>query len=236
MKITLLTGKTFDISEAFDFDIKIVQSAMSRKLTLRIDAKEHIPVLSIPKYCSRKRAVAFVNENMDWIINSLGKLPQMKQFTAGDSFLLFGQKVTIRHNADARRGVWLDNDVLNVSGSAEFLHRRVRDYIKQRAADEFYKISADYAKQLGEKLSGVSIKDTKSRWGSCSVLHHINYSWRIALAPDYVIYYLMAHEVSHLKHPNHSPRFWECVNDLYPDWKQGHDWLKKHGKSLYSYT
>ena len=109
---------------------------MSRKLTLRIDAKEHIPVLSIPKYCSRKRAVAFVNENMDWIINSLGKLPQMKQFTAGDSFLLFGQKVTIRHNADARRGVWLDNDVLNVSGSAEFLHRRVRDYIKQRAADE----------------------------------------------------------------------------------------------------
>lgn len=236
MKITLLTGKTFDIREAFDFDIKVVQSPISRKLTLRIDAKEHIPVLSIPKYCSRKRAVAFVNENMDWIINSLGRLPQIKKFTDGDSFLLFGQRVTIKHNAAARRGVWLEDNILNVSGSAEFLHRRVRDYIKQRAADVFYKISADYAERLGEKLTGISIKDTKSRWGSCSVLHHINYSWRIALAPDYVINYLIAHEVSHLKHPNHSVRFWACVADLYPDWKQGNDWLRKYGKSLYLYA
>lgn len=235
MKITLLTGKTFDISEAFDFDIKIVQSSSSRKLILRIDNKERIPVLSIPKYCSRKRAIDFVNENMDWIINTLGRLPQNKQFCDGEKFLLFGQEVTIKHQAEARRGVWLEDNILYVSGAPEFLHRRVRDYIKKRAAEEFYKKSSELAGRIGCKLSGISIKDTKSRWGSCSSLNHINYSWRIALAPQYVIDYLMAHEVSHLLHQDHSESFWSCVAELYPNWKEGRDWLKKHSKNLYIY-
>ncbi|MBO6282019.1 MAG: M48 family metallopeptidase [Alphaproteobacteria bacterium] len=235
MKITLLTGKTFDISEAFDFDIKIIQSPSSRKLILRIDQKERIPVLTVPKYCSRKRAIEFVNENMDWIINTIGRLPQSRQFCDGEKFLLFGQEVTIKHQADARRGVWLEDNILYVSGTPEFLHRRVRDYIKKQAAEKFYKLSAELANRIGCKLSGVSIKDTKSRWGSCSSLNHINYSWRIALAPEYVINYLMAHEVSHLKHPDHSEDFWLCVATLYPNWKEGRDWLKKHGKILYTY-
>ena len=235
MKITLLTGKTFDISEAFDFDIKIVQSASSRKLILRIDQKDRVPVLTVPKYCSRKRAIEFVNEHMDWIVNTMGRLPKIKQFADNEKFLLFGQEVTIKHRAEARRGVWLEDGILYVSGAPEFLHRRVRDYIKKRAADEFYSISTELAKKIDRRLDGVSIKDTKSRWGSCSTFNHINYSWRIALAPKTVINYLMAHEVSHLKHPDHSEDFWACVAALCPNWKEGRDWLKKHGKNLYAY-
>ena len=78
MKITLLTGKTFDIKEAVGMDIKVVQSASSHKMILHIDNKKHIPVLSIPKYCTRKRAINFVNENMDWILETLRKLPERK--------------------------------------------------------------------------------------------------------------------------------------------------------------
>ena len=235
MKITLLTGKTFDISEAVGMDIRVVQSRSSRKLTLRIDEKERIPILSVPRFCSRRQAVEFVTEHTDWIINTLNKLPEIKYFTAGTAIPLFGQNVIIEHHPEARRGVWLEQDKLCVSGTAEFLHRRVKDYIKKRAAEEFYSRSLLLAAKLGCHLSGVSIKDTTSRWGSCSTLHHINYSWRIALAPHYVIDYLMAHEVSHLLHPDHSDAFWACVASLCPEWSNGRIWLKRYGKTLYAY-
>ena len=84
MKITLLTGKTFDISEAVGMDIKIITSRMGRKLSLHIDAKERRPVLSVPRFCSRKQAIKFVNENMDWIINNLGRLPAVQYFADGE--------------------------------------------------------------------------------------------------------------------------------------------------------
>ena len=235
MKITLLTGKTFDIKEAVGMDIKIIQSANSRKLILHIDNKERVPVLSIPKYCTRKRAINFVNENMDWILETLQKLPERKYFSDGEKISLFGKNVTITHCPTARCGVRLDLDKLIVSGGAEFLHRRVKDYIRQKAETEFYNLSVSLAAKIGCKINNISIKDTKSRWGSCSSLNNINYNWRIALAPQYVINYLMAHEVSHLKHQDHSQAFWQCVAELDKDWQKGRDWLQKNGRILYTY-
>lgn len=235
MKITLLTGKTFDIKEEVGIDIKVVQSASSRKLTLRIDAKNHIPILSVPRFCSRKKAINFVNENMDWILEGLQKLPESRTFQNGEKVSLFGQEVTIIHCPQAKRGVWLQDGNIFVSGDIEFLHRRVRDFIKTEAQKEFFILSKELADKLGCKLHRVFLKDTKSRWGSCSSLGNINYSWRIALAPKYVIDYLMAHEVAHLKHPDHSDEFWACVYFLYPDWTKGRSWLNKHGKELYAY-
>ena len=233
MKITLLTGKIYDIKDELGFDIKVVPSRSFRRLVLRIDRKERIPVLSVPKFCTRRKAINFVNDHLGWIMTELAKLPQMKKFENGDKFLLFGKMVEISHQEKARCGVRLEGDKLLVSGGAEFLHRRVKDYIKKEAQKIFYAESQRLAERIGKKIIGVSIKDTKSRWGSCSSLNHINYNWRIALAPDYVIAYLLAHEVAHLAHQDHSKNFWDCVNFLNPNWKTGHDWLKKHGKSLY---
>lgn len=235
MKITLLTGKIYDIKDELGIDIEVIPSRSFSRLVLRIDTKKRIPVLSVPRFCSRRKAVNFVNEHMGWIMTSLAKIPKLKKFEDGDNLLLFGKPVKISHQADARCGVRLDGNILIVSGSNEFLHRRVKDYIKKEAKKIFYEKSQELAQKLDKKIIGVSIKDTKSRWGSCSSLNHINYNWRISLAPDYVITYLLAHEVAHLQHQNHSEAFWNCVNFLDSDWKKGHDWLKKNGKSLYYY-
>ncbi len=235
MKITLLTGKIYDIKDELGIDIKVVASRSLTRLILKIDRKERVPVLSVPRFCTRRKAINFVNEHMGWIMTELAKIPEMRKFANGDKFSLFGKKVEVVHMENARCGVRLDGDKLIVSGGLEFLHRRIKDYIKKESQKLFYSESQNLAQKIGKKLMGVSIKDTKSRWGSCSSLNHINYSWRIALAPDYVIKYLLAHEVAHLAHQNHSKDFWDCVNFLDSDWKIGHDWLKKHGKSLYYY-
>lgn len=239
MRIILLTGKTSDlpqkIQHELDFPVKIIQSPRARKLTLRIDSKERLPVLSVPKRCPVKKAVDFVNQHKKWIMESLEKIPISKTFENGETFSLFGQEVTICHNPGLKQGVFLENDTLYVSGEKEFLHRRIRDFIKKRAKEVFYAKSRELAQKIGSHVKDVTIKDTKSRWGSCSSMCNINYSWRIALAPEFVINYLIAHEVSHLKHQDHSRNFWHCVRTLEPECSRGRLWLKQHGKELYLY-
>lgn len=234
MKITLLTGKTFNIENEFDFPLEIKKSLRATRLTLKIDAKKRIPVLTIPVLCSEKKAKKFVHDNIVWIQNALLKIPEIKKFENGEQISVLGKKVTITHMQNFR-GTRIEGEKLLVGGDPEFLHRRVKDFIKAQAKQDFSRRSKVLAEKLGKKINSVIIKDTKSRWGSCSSLNNINYNWRIALAPDFVIDYLVAHEVSHLKHRDHSPDFWKCVEQLCPNMKHGNTWLKKFGKNLNIY-
>ena len=235
MKITLLTGKTFDIQAALNMDIKIIKSPKAKRLTLRIDAKERLPILTIPSRCSAKRAVEFVEMHRAWLEENLQKIPAIKHFENGEKISLMGKEYTINHCPQKRCGVMIEEDNIIVSGSKEFLHRRICDFIKKKAQEQLLKKSQTLANKIGCRVNHVSIKDTKSRWGSCSSLENINYNWRICLAPKYVINYLVAHEVSHLLHQDHSREFWQCVKKLCPDAAKGRLWLKNYGKELYRY-
>lgn len=236
MKITLLTGKTFDIAKEAGFDLKVVVSKQARKLSLRIDAKKKVPVLTVPRFCNKKQAVEFVQGQKPWIDFQLGRLPYQRQFADGDKISFNGFNVEIKHCAGARSGVQLKDNKILVSGDKEFLSRRVRDFIKEQAQKILHERSVEKAMRIGKKINRVVIKDTRSRWGSCSSLQNINYNWRIMLAPDKVIDYLVAHEVSHLAHQDHSDDFWNCVNTLAEDMTFGRNWLKKHGGELNEYV
>ena len=158
MKITLLTGKTYNIAQAFDFELRVVKNPRAKKLTLRIDSKERVPVLSIPRYCSQKRAIQFVEEHRLWIKEALSRIPEHKLFENGETIPLFGKEVTIVHAPERRLGAKLEGNTLLVSGEAEFLHRRVKDFIKKKAQSEFLRRSKKYAKKLGVSINGVTIK------------------------------------------------------------------------------
>ncbi|MBQ8677461.1 MAG: M48 family metallopeptidase [Alphaproteobacteria bacterium] len=235
MKITLLTGKIYNIQDAFDFPLKVIKSVQAKRLTLRIDSKNRQALLSIPPRCTQKQAINFVSEHQEWIIENLKNLPSKKRFISGQNISLFGQEILIRHAPEKRWGARIENGILYVSGESDFTHRRVKDFIKKQAQKTFFELSQKLAKKINCQINDVVIKDTKSRWGSCSSLNNINYNWRLALAPQGVIDYIVAHEVSHLAHQDHSADFWQCVADLCPHYKQGQNWLKQHGKELYAY-
>lgn len=235
MKITLLTGKTFDFSKEFPFDVKVKKTSVAKKLVLRIDSKDHCAILSIPKYCLRKQALKFLQENEVWIINTLANLPKLSNFADGDEISVFGKIYKICHE-NKHKGTCFEGDLLKVGGDKVFLHRRVKDFLKKEAVDKLAEISIKTAEKIGVKIASVTVKDTKSRWGSCSTKGNINYNWRIVLAPKKVIDYLVCHEVSHLKHPNHSTAFWNMVESLCPSYKDSRNWLKTHGKELYKYN
>ena len=235
MKITLLTGQTFNFNDYFDFEISVVKSPLAKQLIRRNDQKKRRPVFTLPKYCSRTKALKFLEEHRDWIINNLARLPQPKYFVDGAQFEFFGSKYTVQHISELR-GVRFENTVLKIGGKPEFLHRRVTDYIKRQALKKLSEMSLAKAKILDCRVVSVKIKDTKSRWGSCSTRGCINYNWRIAMAPADVIEYLVCHEVSHLKHPDHSAAFWQTVRFLCPNYEQSRHWLKIRGKTLYQYV
>lgn len=235
MKITLLTGKTFELEKEFPFPLKVVRSRRSRRLTLRIDSKKREAVLTMPGLCTQKKAWQFVREHQQWVEQKLAEIPVARDFEDGKVISLLGQEVVIRHNAQSLSAAHLTGGVLEVGGQKAFLHRRVKDFIKRCAREELLRRSRLLAAKIGCTVENVAVKDTISRWGSCSTLNNINYNWRIALAPECVIDYLTAHEVAHLRHHDHSPEFWRCVQELCPQSAAGRLWLKMHGRELYLY-
>ena len=123
-----------------------------------------------------------------------------------------------------------------VSGRIEHAPRRLIDFFKREARERLAARAVEYAARLGTRPQRISVRDTKSRWGSCSQQGALSFCWRLIFAPDYVRDYVVAHEVAHLKEMNHSPRFWAQVKILSPDSACARKWLRDHGRTLLRYN
>ena len=124
---------------------------------------------------------------------------------------------------------------LCVAGERAHVARRVRDFLKREARCDLEAAVLHYTCALNLPTRAVGLRDTTSRWGSCSSEGSLNFSWRLILAPAYVLDYLAAHEVCHLVELNHSPRFWRLVKRLYPPFEHAKTWLDVHGADLHRY-
>jgi len=125
--------------------------------------------------------------------------------------------------------------ILCVAGGVEHIDRPIHDYLKRQARGELQKAAQSYAHVLGVKVKRLSIRDQSSRWGSCTSAGSLSFSWRLILAPPYVLDYLAAHEVAHLVEMNHSPRFWRVVGKVCGHVDRAKSWLDTHGNDLHRY-
>jgi predicted metal-dependent hydrolase len=125
--------------------------------------------------------------------------------------------------------------LLCVAGGAAHIGRRARDFLKVEARRDLLAASRRYADMLGVSIRTVSLRDTASRWGSCSQSGSLSFSWRLVLAPPFVLDYLAAHEVTHRVELNHSKRYWRALERVFPEWRRAEAWLRAHGPSLYRY-
>ena len=122
-----------------------------------------------------------------------------------------------------------------VAGEAPHIDRRIDDFLRREAKRELEATSLQFAADLGVRIKRVSVRDQASRWGSCSTAGVLSYSWRLILAPSFVLNYLAAHEVAHLVEMNHSARFWRLVRRLCPEHERAKVWLEVHGSDLHRY-
>ena len=207
--------------------------------------------LTVPNGGTLAEANIFTERQKNWIRTRLERLPIIVAFKDGAEIPLRGEMHRISHRPRQtqiqRRGprrpqgrvVWItetDTDSLPhlcVSGAKTHLPRRLRDWLKIEAERDISHHAWDFAKQLGVTVKRISIRDQSTRWGSCSATGVLSFSWRMILAPDYVLQYLAAHEVAHLREMNHGPGFWAITHDLCPDTARAKSWLNIHGRDLH---
>lgn len=217
-----------------DIQIDVVRQRTRRRLSLCIDKKTGRAKVSVPWLCPTFVAKHFIEEHIVWLKKSLELTPAQRRFEAGMSICLLGQNLTICQT-DEKKGVFIDQDKLYVCGQSEFCHRRVKDFIKKQLYDYAVQKATFYAEQTDKHFTHLTIKDTSSRWGSCSSSGALCFCWRLALAPIFVTDYVIAHEVAHLTHMNHSAFFWSKVRQINANTYAAKKWLKENGSYLHSF-
>lgn len=207
------------------------RSSRARRVSLRIDPREGAVVVTLPPRTTRTAGMALLMDHADWVSQRLAALPGQISFVDGAHVPLHGIEHRIAH-VGGRGGVWVEGRQINVGGEPDFLARRVGDYMRAEARRQMSALAAEKSAAAGVRPSRVSVKDTKSRWGSCAANRSLAFSWRLVMAPHFVQDYVAAHEVAHLRHMNHGPRFWALVETLTPHTAPAVAWLRNDGPRL----
>lgn len=214
--------------------IDIRTSARARRVTLRADATRGVIRLSLPPRASMAKALAMIETHRAWIGARVASWPRATGFAPGATVSIEGEPVTIDWVPGRARRVALEPGRLRVGGPEQGLAGRVERFLRARASAVLTAETREHAGRLGKTVAAVTVRDTASRWGSCSATARIAYSWRLILAPPEIRRYVVAHEVAHLAHMDHSPAFWRTTAALYDgDVDAARRWLKRHGAALH---
>ena len=208
------------------------RSQKARRISLRIDPRGGGVVVTLPPRASRRAGMALVTNHADWIAQRLAALPEAIKFVHGAAVPLDDVAHPIAHVPHRTGGVWIEEGRIMVSGEAQFVSRRVADFLRAEARRRLSALVQQKAAQAGLRPSRVAVKDTRSRWGSCAASRNLSFSWRLVMAPPFVQDYVVAHEVAHLAHMNHGPQFWAKVGTLSPHTEPAMAWLNTHGSRL----
>ncbi len=215
--------------------LRVRRSALAARMSLRIDGLADGIVLVLPPGAPLADGLRFAAGQHDWIRHRLAALPQRVAFVDGAVLPVLGTPHRVRHRPECRRGVWADGGEVHVSGHAEHLPRRLGDWLKTRAREEIVARAYPLAQAIDRRIAGIVVRDQRSRWGSCTAAGRLAFSWRLVLAPEAVLAYVVAHEVAHLVELNHSSAFWRLVHRLMPGMAAPRHWLKLNGQSLHRY-
>ncbi len=179
----------------------------ARRLRLRVDHESGVLRLTLPWRYSRKKALAWVGEQSEWVARQLARAPAMRPFVNGVTVPFRGGELVLVWAEGERRGVRLDGDRLIVGGPQASFARAVERWLKAEALAVMSTLTQEIAAREGIAVRAVAVGDPVSRWGSCSSDGSIRFSWRLILAPPEALRFVVAHEVAHRLHMDHSADF-----------------------------
>jgi predicted metal-dependent hydrolase len=252
-------GETTEVEiQGLEIPMLLRRSKRARRISLQVSEARRGVVLTMPAYSSFSEAEEFLSRHLDWLKARVADLPEPVPFTDSAVIPLRGLAHLLRFAGPVRRRgvVWIEEpedatvssawplgahvaterlSQLHVSGAEAHAPRRLVDWLRRQAHFDL-KLRVDlHAKRLDLTPKRIVVRDQTTRWGSCSSTGALSFSWRLVLAPPFVLDYLAAHEVAHLAHMNHGPRFWAVVACTMPRHQEARDWLHEHGSTLHSY-
>jgi predicted metal-dependent hydrolase len=222
--------------------VEVRRRASARRYTLRIHNGFRRAIITMPLRGTKQNAYDLAFKNAAWINERIQKIPDPIAFAPHSIIPFMGQPHRLQHHPDKKGGAWITREhedftmpLINICGDLPHFKRRLIEFLKKHALFELRHAVDDYCTILNLARPIVNVRDTKSRWGSCSVDGHLHFSWRLIMAPAFVLNYLAAHEVCHLIHHNHSHEFWALTRRICINTDAAEDWLKSTGSSLYRY-
>jgi predicted metal-dependent hydrolase len=252
-------GETIEVKvKGLGLPLLLRRSTRARRFSLQVSEARRGAILTMPVYSSFADADEFLSRHLDWLRERVAGLSEPVPFTHGAIIPLRGYAHMLRFAGSVRRRgvVWVEaaEDTkaapawpqsarvprrrvprLTVAGEPEHAPRRLLDWLKRQAHQDLRTRVSVHAGRLGLTPARIFVRDQTTRWGSCSTTGALSFSWRLVLAPPFVLDYLAAHEVAHLAHMNHGPRFWALVERIMPRHEEARVWLRKHGASLHRY-
>ncbi len=217
--------------------VRVHVDSRARRISVRIDPHAREAVATAPNLRQALDAIEFASERVEWIADRLGALPRPVLLRPGAYIPLRGVIHRLKQ-ADGGRTVRLDKSgptpLILIPAPREAFAAKTLGFFRAAARADFQTSVARYADILKVTPRSITIKDTRSRWGSCSSEGRLNFSWRLVCAPPFALDYVAAHEVAHLKEMNHSSRFWKLVDRAMPDWQEAREWLQEKGSNLHA--
>jgi Predicted metal-dependent hydrolase len=218
-----------------DVELGVKLNPQARRLIVKVHPSSGEVIVIAPTKRALDRAVEFARGEADWIAKQLALVPARVVLTAGAHVPYRGKDHVITRGEEGPVVVDEKDAVIRVSGRLEHAPRRIADYMKKQAKREFEQKAFEYGAKIGLKPARITVRDTASRWGSCSSTRSLSFSWRLIMAPTQVLDYVVAHEVAHMKEMNHGENFWRIVESLVGDVHKPQAWLRQHGSALHRY-
>ncbi|MGH1376579.1 MAG: M48 family metallopeptidase [Alphaproteobacteria bacterium] len=218
--------------------VTVKRSKRAKRVALRLDPVERVINLVVPEKMSLGKAYKFARVHEDWVTKTLEKLAPPLPFKDGTNLPIFGDTISlhIEHNPTLKRTkLQQHDDALHIQTYMDDPTTRITTHLRKLACAGLADMASEKADKIEKTISSVSVRDTKSRWGSCSQSGDISFSWRLIFAPYDAIDYVVAHEVAHLVHMDHSKDFWTLCRDLSCNFVEGKYWMQNHGNELMRY-
>jgi predicted metal-dependent hydrolase len=223
--------------------IEVRRHPGARRLTLRVSRTRRAVIVTLPVQCDLGEAGSFLHRNIEWVRERLVNLPDPVPFRSGAFMPLRGEprRIVFTGSRGAAGPVHLVESTdtnpgeILVTGAVEHAPRRLGDWLFDQARRDLDERVAWHARNLKLKPKRIAVRDQSSRWGSCSTTGVLSFSWRLVLAPPFILDYVAAHEVAHLAEMNHGPRFWALVEETMPAMHEAKRWLQIYGMDLHRY-
>jgi len=234
-----MTEYAFTLSDGAEIPVVIESRRGLRNITLRPKTRPRREIhISKPFLVPASSALRFLETKRRWAERVLSAAPEKLPLRPGDTIEFLGRRVTLCHDAGRRGNDFCTGDAggacLTVGGGADMFERRVRDFIKAEFLSAVREMIRTAPRELWPRR--IAVRDTTTRWGSCSTTGTMSFSWRLAFAPTEVMRYVVMHELAHRRHMDHSPEFWATVSELYGfGVERAKRWLTKNGAQLHRY-
>ena len=228
------TGR-LDLPDGRTVDVAIRTSPRARRIQIKVAPVGGAVELVLPRGATRAEGLGFLKAKEGWVAERTANAHDRVPFADGAVLPFLGDELTIRRAGHARAGAWREGDTLHVSGRPEDIPARVERWLRRAARGEIEPRVREKAARLDAPHGRIALRDTTSRWGSCSANGNLGFSWRLVMAPPEVLDYVVAHEVAHLLEHNHGKRFWAHVEGLCEDATASRAWLRRNGAGLHRY-